>query len=162
MKLIQKCDDWGRRIKKLYQCLQLGLKEIYSQHLAGIMSDFLYYGCVCGKGSSLMHNLCNKPINYCIYFALNFVDEAAIMEPYGNEVGLAALEWLNIQMFQLDKCVWPMWFSTNGPPHDWLRAVVGWASSPCLSACGGRTDAHVDCPPSDWVRVVAGLRPPKG
>ena len=84
------------------------------------------------------------------------------MELYGNEFGLAALEWLNIQTFQLDRRVWPMWLSTNGPPHDWVPEVVGRASSPCLSACGGRTDAHVDCPPSDWVRVVAGLRPPKG
>ena len=43
-----------------------------------------------------MHNLCNKPIHYCIYIVLNFVDKAAIMELYGNEVGLTALEWLNI------------------------------------------------------------------
>ena len=63
------------------------------------------------------------------------------------------------------KSDWPMWspsYSTNGPPYDWVHAVVGRASSPCLSACGGRTDAHVDCPPSNWVRVVAGPRPPKG
>ena len=35
---------------------------------------------------------------------LNFVDEAAIMEQYGNEVGLAALEWCEprIQTIQLD------------------------------------------------------------
>ena len=35
---------------------------------------------------------------------LNFVDEAAIMEQYGNEVGLAALEWCGprIQTIQLD------------------------------------------------------------
>ena len=83
-------------MKKLNQCLQLDLNEIYSQHLAGIMSDCLYYGFICGKGSSLMYNLCNKPIHYCIYIVLNFVDKAAIMELYGNEVGLTALEWLNI------------------------------------------------------------------
>ena len=63
------------------------------------------------------------------------------------------------------KSDWPMWspsYSTNGPPHDWVHAVVGQASSPCLSACGGRTDAHVDCPPNHWVHVVAGPRPPTG
>ena len=28
--------------------------------------------------------------------SLNFVDEASILEQYGNEVGLAAFEWLDI------------------------------------------------------------------
>ena len=33
---------------------------------------------------------------FCIYFALDFVDVAVIMEQYGNEVDLAAFEWLDI------------------------------------------------------------------
>ena len=38
---------------------------------------------------------------------LNFVDEAAIMEQYGDEVGLAAFEWCGsgIQTFHLERVV---------------------------------------------------------
>ena len=38
---------------------------------------------------------------------LDFVDEAAIMEQYGNEVGLAAFEWCGsgIQTFHLERVV---------------------------------------------------------
>ena len=55
-----------------------------------------------------MHNLCSmhalNRVRFCIYFALDFVDEAAITEQYGNEVGLAALEWCGpeIQTYHLD------------------------------------------------------------
>ena len=45
-----------------------------------------------------MHNLCNlhalDQIRFCLYFALNFIDEGNVMEQYGEEVGLAALEWV--------------------------------------------------------------------
>ena len=39
------------------------------------------------------------------FVSLDFVDEAAIMEQYGNEVGLAAFEWCGsgIQTFHLDR-----------------------------------------------------------
>ena len=38
---------------------------------------------------------------------LDFVDEAAIMEQYGDEVGLAAFEWCGsgIQTFHLERVV---------------------------------------------------------
>ena len=67
------------------------------------MSEYvacLCYGCVDAKDSRLMHNLCNMHaldrVRFCIYFVLDFVDEAVIMEHYGNEVGLAALEWWDV------------------------------------------------------------------
>ena len=69
----------------------------------------LCYGCVHAKDSRVMHNLCSMhaldQVPFCIYFALDFVDEAAIMEQYGNEVGLAAFEWCGsgIQTFHLDR-----------------------------------------------------------
>ena len=60
----------------------------------------LCYGCVHAKDSKVMHNLCSMHaldrVRFCIYFALDFVDEAAIMEQYGNEVGLAAFEWCDV------------------------------------------------------------------
>ena len=31
-----------------------------------------------------------------ILFTLNFIDEGSVMEQYGDEVGLAALEWVDI------------------------------------------------------------------
>ena len=50
------------------------------------------------ESGSLMHNLCNlhalDQIRFCLYFALNFIDEGNVMEQYGEEVGLAALEWV--------------------------------------------------------------------
>ena len=43
-----------------------------------------------GKGNKVMHNLCSlhasDQVRFCIYFVLNFVDEAAILEQYWNEV----------------------------------------------------------------------------
>ena len=59
--------------------------------------------------TAVMHNLCSMhaldQVRFCIYFALDFVDEATIMEQYGNEVGLAAFEWCGsrIQTFHLDR-----------------------------------------------------------
>ena len=116
-------------MKKLNQYLQSGLKEIYSQHLVGIMSE-----CVCGTCSTLMHNVCTlqklDPIHYCIYFARDFVDEVVITEQYGTEVGLAALEWLDIH-------------TTDDPLEEWLTNVIAlildkWTSL-WLSLYGGRS-----------------------
>ena len=89
--------------------------------------------CVCGTSSTLMHNVCTlqklDPIHYCIYFARDFVDEVVITEQYGTEVGLAALEWLDIH-------------TTDDPLEEWLTNVIAlildkWTSL-WLSSCGGR------------------------
>ena len=98
-----KWDNSVVRMRKLNQFLQQVLKEIYSQHLVEKMTEYvrcLCSGCMHAKDNKVMHNLCNlhasDQVRFCIYFALDFVDEAAIMEQYGNEVGLAAFEWCNI------------------------------------------------------------------
>ena len=61
----------------------------------------LCYGCIHGKDSdSISHNLCNLQaldrVRFCLYYALDFVNESGIMEQYGNEVGLAGLEWVDV------------------------------------------------------------------
>ena len=109
-------------MSKLNPYLQQQLKEIYSQYLAGKMSECMKcfcYWCLHAKESgSVMHNLCSlhalDQVLFCIYFALNFVDEAAIMEQYGNEVGLAALEWVDIFDPEYRRSTWiaeEQWFT---------------------------------------------------
>ena len=63
---------------------------------------------------------------------LDFVDEAAIMEQYGNEVGLAAFEWCGsgIQTFHLSLTSY--W--RNGAPV--LVVMTSRASSPYLNCVG--------------------------
>ena len=52
------------------------------------------------KDDKVMHNSCSlhasEQVRFCLYFALKFVDEAAILEQYGNKVGLSAFEYLDI------------------------------------------------------------------
>ena len=91
------------RMSKLNRFFQQLLKEIYSRHSAEMMSErvrCLCYGCMHGKDNKFMHHLCSlhasDQVHFCIYFTLDFVDEAAILEQYGNEIGLAAFEWLDV------------------------------------------------------------------
>ena len=40
---------------------------------------------------------------------------------------------------------------------DYIHVVEGeWIFFPCLSLCGDRTSARVDCPPTGWVHVLIG------
>ena len=112
--LTLKWDVSAAKMSKLTLFLQKELKDIYSRHLAEKMNECvtcLCYGCVHAKDSRVMHNLCSMhaldQVRFCIYFALDFVDEAAIMEQYGNEVGLAAFEWCGsgMQTFHLERVV---------------------------------------------------------
>ena len=125
------------RMNKLSHFLQKELKEIYSRHLAEKMSECvvcLCYGCMHAKESRFMHNLCNMhaldQVRFCIYFALNFVDEAAIMEQYGNEVGLAALEWCDVFDPEYRRFTWiaeEEWFNdvTNLILEKWSSSASG-------------------------------------
>ena len=122
------------RMNKLSHFLQKELKEIYSRHLAEKMSECvvcLCYGCMHAKESRFMHNLCNMhaldQVRFCIYFALNFVDEAAIMEQYGNEVGLAALEWCDVFDPEYRRFTWKEWFNdvTNLILEKWSSSASG-------------------------------------
>ena len=56
--------------------------------------------------SCIIYVICMLWIKFAFVY-LDFVDEAAIMEQYGNEVGLAAFEWCGsrIQTFHLERVV---------------------------------------------------------
>ena len=58
------------------------------------------YGCYYKKKEPLTHNLCQmldvrSRINYCLIYALDRVDDDAVMTTYAEQVGLAALEWID-------------------------------------------------------------------
>ena len=79
-----------------------------------------------------MHNLCNMHawdrVRFCIYFTLDFVAEAEIMEQYGNEVGLAVLEWCDVFDQEYRRTSWiadEEWFT------DVTSLVVDKWTSPC-------------------------------
>ena len=121
-------------MSKLTLFLQKELKDIYSRHLAEKMNECvtcLCYGCVHAKDSRVMHNLCSMhaldQVCFCIYFALDFVDEAAIMEQYGNEVGLAAFEWCDVLDPEYRRFTWKEWFNdvTNLILEKWSSSASG-------------------------------------
>ena len=89
-------------------------------------SDFSWRRGVDSSSLCNMHAL--DQVRFCIYFALNFVDEAAIMEQYGNEVGLAALEWCDVFDSEYRRTTWiadEEWFT------DVTSLVVDKWTSPC-------------------------------
>ena len=62
------------------------------------------------------------------FVSLNFVDEAAIMEQYGNEVGLAALEWCDVFDPEYRRSSWiaeEEWFT------DVTNLILDKWTSPC-------------------------------
>ena len=63
-----------------------------------------------------------------IEFALDFVDEAAIMEQYGNEVGLAALEWCDVFDPEYRRTTW---IADEECFTDVTSLVVDKWTSPC-------------------------------
>ena len=138
-----KWDNSVVRMSKLNPFLQQVLKEIYSQHLAEKMTECVRcfcYGCMHAKDNKVMHNLCSLHVSdrvrFCIYFALDFVDEAAILEQYGNDVGLAAFEWLDI--FDPDYRH-STWIGGEEWITDVTHLVLDKWTSQWLSSCGGRS-----------------------
>ena len=77
------------------------------------------------KESKVSHAL--DQVRFCIYFALDFVDEAAIMEQYGNEVGLAAFEWCDVLDPEYRRFTWKEWFNdvTNLILEKWSSSASG-------------------------------------
>ena len=152
-----KWDVSAAKMSKLSLFLQKALKDIYSQHLAAKMNECvacLCYGCVHAKDSKVMHNLCSMHaldwVCFCIYFALDFVDEAAIMEQYGNEVGLAAFEWCDVFDPDYRRSSWiadEEWFS------DVCTLVLEKWGSQGSSSCG---DGKSSVLPLSWLCGVAG------
>ena len=91
------------------------LKEIYSQHLVLIISDCiqqLCYGCIHKREEKAVNNLCGlvlkDQVHYCIYYAIDLLDEGRVMEQYGNEMGQAALEWVDIFDYTYRRSQWMM------------------------------------------------------
>ena len=84
-----------------------------------------------------MHNLCNMhaldQVRFCIYFAHDFVDEAAIMEQYGNEVGLAALEWCEVMEPDYRRSTWI-------GDEEWLADVSNLVYDKWTSQCPSLSD----------------------
>ena len=70
-----------------------------------------------------------------IEFVLHFVDKAAIMEQYGNELGLAALEWCDV--FNR-RTIWIEGLTavTSQQMDLPVSMIEGRASSPCLDCMG--------------------------
>ena len=59
------------------------------------------------EGSKVMHDLCSlHASDHLYYFALDFVDEAAILEQHGNEVGLSAFEWCDVLDPEYRRSTW--------------------------------------------------------
>ena len=61
------------------------------------------------------------------FVSLDFVDEAAIMEQYGNEVGLAAFEWCDVLDPEYRHFTWKEWFNdvTNLILEKWSSSASG-------------------------------------
>ena len=110
----QKLGGWG--ICSLYSYINFG-------HLLVICTSPKNGGIV--KESKVSHAL--DQVRFCIYFALDFVDEAAIMEQYGNEVGLAAFEWCNVLDPEYRRFTWKEWFNdvTNLILEKWSSSASG-------------------------------------
>ena len=73
-----------------------------------------------------MHGL--GRVRFCIYFALDFVDEVAIMEQYGNEVGLAAFEWCDVLDPEYRRSTWI-------GSEEWFAEVCSLVVDKWTSAC---------------------------
>ena len=86
----------------------------------------------------LYHNLCsldvNSQVRFCIYHVVDYVNEANILQQYGDEMGMAALEWLDI--FESDYRH-SQWMSDEEWFTDMTSRVVDKWSSQRLSSTGG-------------------------
>ena len=141
-------------MNRMCQYLQQELKEIYSQHLADKMNEAvkaLCYECVWGREERVMHNLCTLDVGnqvcFCLYYTLDFVNEAEIMEQYGAEMGLGGLEWVDIFDYGYRRSQWMSneeWFNDMIP-----RVIEKWvsvASSSTLSSSSPSIDISLSGP----------------
>ena len=118
-----------------------------------------------GREERVMYNMSTLDVGdqfrLYLYYALDFVNEAEIMEQYGEEMGMGmgGLEWIDIFDHGYRCSQWmgsEEWFDDmttrvvdKWAPRDWFLLVVGQASSHQLSLSGDRTKAQVNRPPSD-------------
>ena len=97
-----------------------------------------------------MHNLCmldvKDQVRFGLFYALDFIKEAEIMEQYGKDMGLGGLEWADVFDHGYIRSQWM-------PNEEWFddmtaRVVDKWVSQG-LSSFGGRSSV---LPPveSEW------------
>ena len=77
--------------------------DMYCRHLATHIPQTIHnlcYGCYMNEDNALLHNLCsldeNVKIKFCLFYALDLVDDQKVMDEYGKAFGLALLEWPDI------------------------------------------------------------------
>ena len=87
-----------------------------------------------------MHNLCTldvrDQVRFCLYYALDFVNEAEIMEQYGEEMGISGLEWIDIFDHGY-RC--SQWMGSEEWFDDMTTRVVDKWPSQGLISFGGRS-----------------------
>ena len=131
----------------------------------------LCYGCVWGREERVMHNLCTLDVGdqgrFCLYYALDFVNEAEIMEQYGTEMGLGGLEWINIFDYGYRHSQWMSneeWFNDMVSRVTDKLKLISVSSSSTISSSSpsigislsGPLEWMTDKPPGDWVLLVEG------
>ena len=109
----------------LLKFMEWELKKIYSRHLAdtipNLVSKFCF-GCLKEKHEDKYHQLClldhEFQIRFCMYHALDKVNEIEVMEEYGEVVGIGGLEWVEIFDEKYRREDWMM-------TESWHNDVVG-------------------------------------
>ena len=87
-----------------------------------------------------MHNLwtleVRDQVRFCLYYALDFVNETEIMEQYGEEMGMGGLEWIDIFDHGY-RC--SQWMGSEEWFDDMTTRVVDKWNSQGLISFGGRS-----------------------
>ena len=98
-----------------------------------------------------MHNLCmldvKDQVRFCLFYALDFVNEVEIMEQYGKDMGLGGLEWVDVFDHGYRRSQWMAneeWFD------DMTARVVNKWTSQGLSSFGGRSSVLPPVESESW------------
>ena len=99
------CNDSGQLDNSNLQAfLDQQLKLAYVEQLVIVFPKIFEeqcYGCCHNLTDTCFHNVCcllpiEHRIKLCFPYALQCLDETKVMESYGNKMGLASLEWLDV------------------------------------------------------------------
>ena len=84
---------------------------------------------------------------FCLYYALDFVNEAEIMEQYGEEMGMGRLELIDIfdHGYRLSQ-----WMGSEEWFNDMTTRVVDKWASQGLSSFGGRSSVLPPVESEGW------------
>ena len=86
----------------------------------------LCYGCQQGRSDRVAHNVCQmtcvrSKVELCLIYALDRVEDSKVMESYAEQMGLAALEWLEVYDYDYRHNVWMRTESWKG---DMVRLIM--------------------------------------